>query len=240
MSTSVAAPALEGTGLTRLYGGFKALDGVDIAVPKGEVRGIIGPNGAGKSTLMDVLVGRAERWHGTVRLEGRDIGSLSPRERRQAGLARSFQKTNIFAELTIAEQIRLAARSAEIDNAAEVLDALELTALRHRLAGDVSYGDRRRLDLALALVGRPRVLLLDEPAAGLTVEESLAMAALLRDLAREWQVTVLLVEHDMEVVFGFCDRITVLHLGKLLAEGTADEIRSNPVVVSAYLGSSVA
>jgi len=239
MSPASEAPALEGIGLSRPYGGFKALDGVDISVPRGEVRGIIGPNGAGKSTLMDVLVGRAERWDGTVRLGGRDIGALTPRERRQAGLARSFQKTNIFADLTIDEQIRLAARSAEIDNGEEVLATLGLTALRHRLAGDVSYGDRRRLDLALALVGRPRVLLLDEPAAGLTVEESLAMAALLRDLARDWQVTVLLVEHDMEVVFGFCDRITVLHLGKLLAEGTPDEIRRNPTVVSAYLGSSV-
>jgi branched-chain amino acid transport system ATP-binding protein len=174
-----------------------------------------------------------------VRLGGRDIGALSPRERRQAGLARSFQKTNVFAELTIDEQIRLAARSVEIDNSAEVLDKLELTALRNRLAADISYGDRRRLDLALALVGRPQVLLLDEPAAGLTVEESLAMARLLRDLALEWQVTVLLVEHDMEVVFGISNRITVLHLGKVLAEGTPDEIRSNPVVVSAYLGSSV-
>jgi branched-chain amino acid transport system ATP-binding protein len=235
---SAPTPALEGLGLTRPYGGFKALDGVDITVPKGEMRGIIGPNGAGKSTLMDVLAGRAGRWHGSVKLGGRDIGALSPRERRRAGLARSFQKTNIFADLTIDEQIRLAAHRAEADNATEVLEALELTALRHRLAGDVSYGDRRRLDLALALAGRPAVLLLDEPAAGLTVEESLAMAALLRNLARDWHVTVLLVEHDMEVVFGFCDRVTVLHLGKLLAQGTPDEIRANPAVVSAYLGSS--
>ncbi|SEF45699.1 ABC transporter ATP-binding protein [Bosea lathyri] len=238
-ATSSQPFALQGLDLSRVYGGFRALDGVAISVPKGEVRGIIGPNGAGKSTLMDVLSGRAASWGGTVRLGGRDIGALSPRERRQAGLARSFQKTNVFAELTIDEQIRLAARSVEIDNSAEVLDKLELTALRSRLAADISYGDRRRLDLALALVGRPQVLLLDEPAAGLTVEESLAMARLLRDLALEWQVTVLLVEHDMEVVFGISNRITVLHLGKVLAEGTPDEIRSNPVVVSAYLGSSV-
>ncbi|MGO4714995.1 ABC transporter ATP-binding protein [Bradyrhizobium sp. 2TAF24] len=236
--TTAMVPALEGVALTRAYGGFRALDGVALSVEKGEIRGIIGPNGAGKSTLMDVLSGRAARWSGSVRLDGRDIGALSPRKRRQAGLARSFQKTNVFTDLTVGAQIRLAARSAEIDNGAEVLERLELDTIRDSVAADISYGERRRLDLALALVGRPRVLLLDEPAAGLTVQESLAMAAQLRALAREWQVTVLLVEHDMEVVFGISDRITVLHLGKVLAEGEPAAIRSNPVVVSAYLGST--
>ena len=229
-------PAIEGRALSRTYGGFRALDGVDLKVARGEVRGIIGPNGAGKSTLMDVLTGRAASRRGTVLLSGRDISALAPRPRPRAGLARSFQKTNVFLDLTVGEQIRLAGRCATVDNGEEVLVALGLAEIAHRPAADISYGDRRRLDLALALVGRPQVLLLDEPAAGLTVEESLAMADLLKDLARRWLVTVLLVEHDMEVVFGSCDRITVLHLGRLLAEGTPAEIRSDPRVISAYLG----
>ena len=229
-------PAIEGRALSRTYGGFRALDGVDLKVARGEVRGIIGPNGAGKSTLMDVLTGRAASRRGTVLLSGRDISALAPRPRPRAGLARSFQKTNVFLDLTVGEQIRLAGRCATVDNGEEVLVALGLAEIAHRPAADISYGDRRRLDLALALVGRPQVLLLDEPAAGLTVEESLAMADLLKDLARRWHVTVLLVEHDMEVVFGICDRITVLHLGRLLAEGTPAEIRSDPRVISAYLG----
>ncbi|MFG1220821.1 ABC transporter ATP-binding protein [Xanthobacter wiegelii] len=234
----MSVPAIEGRALSCTYGGFPALDGVDLTVARGEVRGIIGPNGAGKSTLMDVLTGRAATRSGMVLLGGRDISALAPRARQRAGLARSFQKTNVFLDLTVGEQIRLAGRCATLDNGEEVLVALGLAEIAHRPAADISYGDRRRLDLALALVGRPQVLLLDEPAAGLTVEESLSMAGLLKDLARRWHVTVLLVEHDMEVVFGICDRITVLHLGRLLAEGTPDEIRSDPRVISAYLGTA--
>jgi branched-chain amino acid transport system ATP-binding protein len=221
--------ALEGDGLTRRFGGFIALDGVCITLRPGEIRGLIGPNGAGKSTLMDVLSGRAS-----------DITDLSARQRRRSGLARSFQKTNIFLDLTVAEQVRLAARTAEVDNAAEVIDALELSALAGRRAADISYGDQRRLDVALALVGRPRVLLLDEPAAGLSMAESLNLALLLRDLAARWQVTVLIVEHDMEVIFSICSHLTVLHLGRILADGTPDEVRAMPEVITAYLGSSVA
>ena len=232
--------ALEGEGLARSYGGFIALDNVSIALRPGEIRGLIGPNGAGKSTLMDVLSGRGPASGGRVRLFGREIGGLSARHRRRAGLARSFQKTNIFPDLTVAEQVHLAARSAELDNADEVMAALDLTALAGRRAADVSYGDLRRLDLALALAGRPRVLLLDEPAAGLSMGESLTLAGLLRELAARWQVTVLIVEHDMEVIFSICSQLTVLHLGRILAEGSPDQVRAMPEVITAYLGSSVA
>lgn len=231
---------LEATGLTRRYGGFTALDGVDLRVAKGEIRGLIGSNGAGKSTCMDVLTGRGRNPIGVVRLDGRDISSLPQRQRRAAGLSRSFQKTNIFPELSIREQVGLAARKAELDNADEVLAALSLSAIAHRPAADVSYGDQRRVDLALALVGRPKVLLLDEPAAGLTIEESLSLARLLKDLAERWSLTVVLVEHDMEVIFAICDRLTVLHLGRVLTEGRPAEVRANPEVVRAYLGSSFA
>lgn len=237
---SLGVPALEGIGLTRRYGGFAALDDVSIRVRRGEIRGLIGPNGAGKSTLMDLLSGRFAAAGGTVRLEGRDISRLPARARRRAGLARSFQRTNIFPDLSVGEQIRLAARATAADTGAEVMQALGLTALAAQRAADISYGDQRRLDLALALVGRPRVLLLDEPAAGLAMGESLALAALLRDLAARWQVTVVIVEHDMEVVFAICDSLTVLHLGRVLAEGTPDAVRAMPAVVTAYLGSSAA
>jgi branched-chain amino acid transport system ATP-binding protein len=229
--------AIEGKGLTRRFGGFTALNGVDIAVRPGEIRGLIGPNGAGKSTLIDVLSGRAPHREGQVLLDGEDISRLTPQQRRKRGLARSFQRTNIFPELTVAQQLHIASWAVDAADVREVLEALSLAALADMPAAEISYGDQRRLDLALALVGRPSVLLLDEPAAGLTMEESLALARILRDLATRWGVTVLLVEHDMQVVFSICDRISVLHLGNALAEGTVAEIRADQRVVAAYLGS---
>jgi branched-chain amino acid transport system ATP-binding protein len=229
--------AIEGKGLTRRFGGFTALNGVDIAVRAGEIRGLIGPNGAGKSTLIDVLSGRAPHRDGQVLLDGEDISRLTPQQRRKRGLARSFQRTNIFPELTVEQQLHIASWAVNAVDVREVLEALSLAALADMPAAEISYGDQRRLDLALALVGRPSVLLLDEPAAGLTMEESLALARILRDLASRWGVTVLLVEHDMQVVFSICDRISVLHLGTALAEGTVAEIRADQRVVAAYLGS---
>lgn len=231
---------LEATGLTRRYGGFTALNNVGFSLKRGEIRGLIGSNGAGKSTCMDVLTGRGRTPQGVVRLDGRDVSHLSERERRVAGLSRSFQKTNIFPELTIRDQVELAARRAEMDNTDEILEELSLDTIAHRPASDVSYGDQRRVDLALALVGRPKLLLLDEPAAGLTIEESLSLARHLRSLAERWQLTVMLVEHDMEVIFAICDRLTVLHLGEVLTEGLPEEVRANPEVVRAYLGSTFA
>ena len=231
--------AIEGGKLTRRFGGFSALKGVDLAVPRGQIRGLIGPNGAGKSTLIDVLSGRAAHWSGSVKMFGADISAMTAQQRRRVGLARSFQRTNIFPDLTVIDQLELAARAAETPNIDEIMAELNLTALASRRAADISYGDQRRLDLALALIGRPKILLLDEPAAGLSIKESLELAHCLKDLAARWGVTVLLVEHDMEVVFSICDRITVLHLGAVLAEGTPDQIRGIPEVVTAYLGSSV-
>ena len=229
--------AIQGKSLTRRFGGFTALNGVDIAVRAGEIRGLIGPNGAGKSTLIDVLSGRAPHRDGRVLLNGEDISRLTPQQRRKRGLARSFQRTNIFPELTVEQQLHIASWAVNAADVREVLEALSLAALADVPAAEISYGDQRRLDLALALVGRPSVLLLDEPAAGLTMEESLALARILRDLASRWGVTVLLVEHDMQVVFSICDRISVLHLGNALAEGTVAEIRADQRVVAAYLGS---
>ena len=232
----MSADAIVGIGLTRRFGGFTALDGVNIAVKQGEIRGLIGPNGAGKSTLIDILSGRAPNRGGRVLLNGDDVTELTPQDRRRRGMARSFQRTNIFPELTIEQQLRVASWAVPGADIAEVMDELHLTAMAGMPAAEISYGDQRRLDLALALVGRPAVLLLDEPAAGLTMEESLSLAHILRDLANRWKVTVLLVEHDMQVVFSICDRITVLHLGRTLSEGTCAEIRADAAVVAAYLG----
>lgn len=225
--------------ITRRYAGFVALNDVSLEVAKGEICGLIGPNGAGKTTLMDVICGRGGgRSSGTVTLMGRRIDGLDARRRRKAGLGRSFQKTNIFPDLTIEEQMMLAARATGAANALEVMQELQIAALADRRAGDVSYGDQRRVDIALALMGRPPVVLLDEPAAGLSISKSLALSILLKDLARRWGVTVMIVEHDMDVIFSICDRIIVLQLGKILTAGTADEIRRNPDVVRAYLGSA--
>jgi branched-chain amino acid transport system ATP-binding protein len=228
--------AVQGIGLTRRYGGFAALDGVDIALRRGEIRGLIGPNGAGKSTLIDVLSGRTAKRSGRVLLNGEDVSDLTPQQRRKRGMSRSFQRTNIFPELTVEQQLRIASWAVTGADIADVMSELHLDRLAHMSAAEISYGDQRRLDLALALVGRPTVLLLDEPAAGLTVEESLELARILRDLVNRWNVTVLLVEHDMQVVFSICDRISVLHLGALLSEGTCAEVRADPTVIAAYLG----
>ena len=233
-------PALQGIGLSRHYGGFAALRDVNLSVPAGEIRGLIGPNGAGKSTLIDVLSGRAKHWSGQVLVDGKDIGACSPRVRRQLGMARSFQRTSIFPTRTVRDQLELAAHWDTGSHVDEVLSQLNLADYQHQAANELSYGDQRRLDLALALIGRPRVLLLDEPAAGLTMQESLDLAHLLRDLVKRWGITVLLVEHDMDVVFSICDQITVLNLGELLVEGSAQEVRTSPLVISAYLGRNAA
>jgi branched-chain amino acid transport system ATP-binding protein len=230
-------PALEGIGLSRRYGDLRALDNVSISVRSGQIHGLIGSNGAGKSTLMDVLCGRGGRSQGIVKLAGRDISPLEVKHRRAAGLGRSFQRTNIYPDLLVKEQLRLSIEAINADNADEVVDALKLSGLLHRRAGDLSYGDQRRLDLALALIGRPMVVLLDEPTAGLTMEESLKLSELLLRLVRRWSIAVLIVEHDMDVIFSICEHLTVLNLGKVIASGEPEVVRGMAIVQSAYLGS---
>lgn len=227
--------AIEGSKLTRQFGGFFALRGVDLAVGRGEIRGLIGPNGAGKSTLIDVLSGRAEHRSGTVRMFGADISAMTAQQRRHAGLARSFQRTNIFPDLTVIDQLDIASRAAEMPNIDEIMAELNLTALAFRRAADISYGDQRRLDLALALIGRPKILLLDEPAAGLSVDEIKRLGSLITAISAQG-TGVLLVEHHADLIFDICDRVTVLNLGKVLASGKPDEVRSHREVVNAYLG----
>jgi len=229
--------ALAARQVTKTYGGFTALRDVDLAVEAGEIRALIGPNGAGKSTLIDVLSGRS-RCVGKVEFLRQDISALTPANRRKLGLSRSFQKTSVFPHLTVRQQIVLAGRPTGHDDSREVMEEFGLSGLAEMKGGDIGYGDQRRLDLALAMTGSPRVLLLDEPAAGLSVEESKRMAHQLRDLANRRGVTVVLVEHDMDVVFSIADRITVLDLGRVLVEGEPQTVRQNDAVIRAYLGST--
>ncbi len=224
------------------YGGVKALDGVSMTLERGQIRGLIGPNGAGKSTVIDAITGRRRLTRGRVVLGGEDVSTLDVVERRRRGFSRSFQRTSIFAQMSVRKQVELASYKMGTDDpgadADEVLRELSLSSQRDVTAADLGYGEQRRLDLAMALVGRPKVLLLDEPMAGLSVKESLDLAHHLKALVARRDVSVLLVEHDMDVVFGISDVVTVFELGRVIAAGTPAEVRANPRVREAYLGSA--
>lgn len=221
------------------YGAFKALDGVSFKIAKsGILHGIIGPNGAGKSTLMDALTGRRLPTRGQVFLEGQDITRRSVVWRRRNGISRSFQRTSIFPGHTVREQIELAAWRMGGEDAVEIIEAMGLAPVANLNADTIAYGDQRRVDIALALVGKPRFMLLDEPAAGLSKHETVALFEHLQSLVRDRGVTALVVEHDVDAVFGFCAEVTALDLGKVITTGTPAAVRRNERVVSAYLGSA--
>ncbi|MDP2769972.1 MAG: ABC transporter ATP-binding protein [Giesbergeria sp.] len=224
------------------YGGVKALDGVALTLEKGQIRGLIGPNGAGKSTVIDAITGRTRLTRGKVILAGEDVSHLGAVERRQRGLSRSFQRTSIFGGMPVRKQVELASyKMGVLDPGADadaVLRELDLARLSHAIAEDLGYGEQRRLDLALALVGRPKLLMLDEPMAGLSVKESMDLAQHLRAMTARWDVSVLLVEHDMDVVFGISDAVTVFELGRVIASGEPAAVRADPRVREAYLGSA--
>jgi len=224
------------------YGGVKAVDGVQLTLEKGQIRGLIGPNGAGKSTVIDAITGRRRLTRGRVMLRGQDVTGADVVERRRRGLSRSFQRTSVFGGMTVYRQVELASHRMGVTDsdadAVAVLTELDLWRLKDATARDLGYGEQRRLDLALALVGRPGVLLLDEPMAGLSVRESQDLAQHLTRLTSARDVSVLLVEHDMDVVFGISDAVTVFELGRVIASGPPAEVRANPRVREAYLGSS--
>lgn len=224
------------------YGGVKAVDGVSLTLTQGQIHGLIGPNGAGKSTVIDAITGRRRLTRGKVSLGGQDMSELGPTERRLRGLSRSFQRTSIFGQMKVRQQVELAShKMGVVDSEADadaVLQELELMHLADVTAEDLGYGEQRRLDLALALVGQPSVLLLDEPMAGLSVKESHDLARHLKALTSRRKVSVLLVEHDMDVVFGISDVVTVFELGRVIASGEPAVVRADPRVREAYLGSA--
>lgn len=224
------------------YGGVKAVDGVDLTLSKGQIRGLIGPNGSGKSTVIDAITGRRMLTRGRVVLRGEDVSEMGVVERRKRGLSRSFQRTSIFGQMLVGKQVELASHKMGVEDSyadtKAVLEELDLWKFAQVEAQDLGYGEQRRLDLALALVGRPSVLLLDEPMAGLSVKESLDLAQHLKQLTSSWDVSVLLVEHDMDVVFSISDVVTVFELGRVISTGEPAKVRSDPRVREAYLGST--
>jgi len=233
-----ALTLLEARSLTRHFGGLRAVDGVDFDLAQGEIHALIGPNGAGKTTLVGLLCGRVPVQSGSIRLAGRDITRLPAHARVRAGIAYTFQITAIYPRLTVLDNIALAVQSRGAKNlAAESLAALDRVGLAGRaamLAGDLSYGHQRLLELGMGLALRPRLLILDEPTQGLANAEIEAFKALVRGAVPD--MTVLLIEHNMDVVMDLADRITVLNFGRVLATGTPGEIRANAAVQAAYLG----
>jgi branched-chain amino acid transport system ATP-binding protein len=221
------------------YGSVQALDGVNLEVAeRGVLHGIIGPNGAGKSTLMDAITGRRRPTRGRVFVDGQDITQRSVTWRRRAGMSRSFQRTSIFPGLTVREQLELVASELGEPDLDEIVDAFELRAALDEPADGIAYGDQRRVDIALAMIGKPSLMLLDEPAAGLSTAETIALFEHLVKLVHHRRVTALVVEHDVDAVFRFCDAVTALDLGRLILTGSPDAVRKDPRVITAYLGTA--
>jgi len=248
---SPSAPMLEVDGLSRHFGALAALNGVSFEVRPGEIFSVIGPNGAGKSTLFNVITGLHPPTAGRVRFRGDDITGLAPEIINRRGVAKTFQITNIFPEISVGENVRVACQSRTTvagrlaslwrrpdvdDRVGALLDAFGLSARRDELAENLSHGEQRYLEICLALATEPTLLLLDEPTAGMTPGETRDATALIRATVRERRLTLLLIEHDMSVVMGISDRIAVLHFGKKIAEGPPDVIRTDPGVIDAYLG----
>jgi branched-chain amino acid transport system ATP-binding protein len=246
----MADALLQVEGLAKRFGGIVATDDVALSVQDGELHAVIGPNGAGKTTLIAQLSGQIPSDSGRIRFAGRDISALPMHQRSHLGLARSFQITSLFLDLSVLDNVALAVqahaghsfrfwRNARAEKelrepARAALARVGLADRAERTASALSHGEHRLLELAMALAGTPRMLLLDEPMAGLGPEESARMVAMLRDLKKE--LTILLVEHDMEAVFALADRITVLVYGRVIASGEPADIRANPAVRDAYLG----
>jgi branched-chain amino acid transport system ATP-binding protein len=240
--------------VSKRFGSLAAVRDVSLTVEKGELRAIIGPNGAGKTTFFNLISGFFAPSRGTIVFDGRDITALPAYRRVAAGIARTFQITEIFPELTVFENVRISTEVAEgfrlrpwISRTERtrvrryVEETLELTGLRgkaDRLVGELPHGDQRAAEIAMALALRPRLLLLDEPTAGMGDQETHEITQLVRRLHRDSNFTIVLIEHDMRVVFHLADRITVLDQGSLLAEGAPQEIAANEAVQAAYLGSS--
>ena len=250
--------AVEGIFLS--FGGVQALADVSFGVREGSITGVIGPNGAGKTSLLNCVAGFYRPQRGRVVLEGRDVTRVAPDRRPALGLARTFQNIALFEGMTVLDNVKLGAHAHLATNVfqalayspaarreerrlreeveRDVLEFLEIEHLRRRKVGSLAYGLRKRVELARALAMRPRVLLLDEPIAGMTEEETEDMARFILDIQEQRGVTIVLIEHDMGVVMDLCERVVVLSFGEKIAEGTPAEVQANADVVAAYLGRS--
>jgi branched-chain amino acid transport system ATP-binding protein len=240
--------------LTKEFGGLRALDQVNIEIERGELVSLIGPNGAGKSTLINCITGLLEPTEGDITYDGTDLVGLEPYEITQLGVGRSFQTASIFPELTVRENIQVASFTTEHgsfsvnfhrrrdsyddvqDRTARILDTIELEEEADMPAQDLPYGDKRRLEVAIGLATDPDFMFMDEPTAGMSPAETNMTVNLIRNLLDDWGMTIFLVEHDMDIIFGVSDRIFTLHQGEIIAKGTPDEIRDHPAVREAYLG----
>jgi branched-chain amino acid transport system ATP-binding protein len=238
----MSALAVENVSLN--FGGLQALKDISLQVAMGERRLLIGPNGAGKTTLFNVISGVLRSATGAIRAFGQDVVGLDQHERTRLGIARTFQIINLFPRLTVVENVRLALQaspehrreslSALTDRTMDVLAAWQLADRAEKRITDLSYGDKRQVDLMIALCGAPRLLLLDEPLSGLSAAESAQVVGRIQALSRE--MAIVMIEHDMTVALGLADRVSVLHLGRLIAEGTSAEVQANTEVQAIYLG----
>ncbi|MFC7136047.1 ABC transporter ATP-binding protein [Halobaculum litoreum] len=241
-------------GLTKQFGGLVAVDDVSFQVDRGETRAVIGPNGAGKSTLINCITGALEPTAGSVEFDENDITNLSPHETVQTGISKSFQTASIFPGMTVRENVEIAALAAEHgsfefnflkrlsgfsavhETADQMMSAVGLLGDDDTEAGSLPYGDKRRLEIAIALASEPELLLMDEPTAGMSPDETADTVDLVERLQEELGLTILIVEHDMEIIFRIADRILVLNRGQVIADGTPEEVQESERVQEAYLG----